>query len=103
MHREIMLSATYQLGSDPRRTECGGRSGNRLLGGWIAAAGRGVVARRPAGGVGQSRPHARRADARPDNDAIAGARLRQVSRHNLDGLLRLFDFPDANMTSESGR
>ena len=65
------------------------------------AAGGRAVARRDARRRRQPRPHARRAVGRPvapDNRrrTLYGA----VSRHNLDPLLRLFDFPDPNLTSD---
>ena len=34
----------------------------------------------------------------PDN--VAGHFMRSISRHDLDSLLRLFDFPDPNVTSD---
>jgi mono/diheme cytochrome c family protein len=102
LHREILLSATYQLSSrhDERNVTVDGD--NRLL--W--------------------RMNRRRLEVEPWRDAMlavagnldlkAGGppadlsspdnRRRtlygSVSRHNLDPLLRLFDFPDPNLTSD---
>jgi hypothetical protein len=102
MHREIMLSATYQLGTQGDGASSARDADNRLL--WrrsrqrldveawrdamLAAAGK--LDRTPGG---------------PTFDLNStGARRRtvyaKVSRHDLAGLLRLFDFPDANITSE---
>jgi hypothetical protein len=106
MHREILLSATYQqaasqphtTGRDPQLVD----PDNRLL--W--------------------RMNRRRLDVEPWRDALLSVsgqldratggptldlnaesnRRRtvyaKISRHELNGLLRLFDFPDANITSE---
>ncbi len=101
MHREIMLSATYQLStaSDDKNAEVD--ADNRLL--W--------------------RMNRRRLDIESWRDSllavsgkldrtIGGATFdlnggnarrtvyAKVSRHELNGLLRLFDFPDANISSE---
>jgi mono/diheme cytochrome c family protein len=101
MHREIMLSATYQLScaSDERNIQVD--PANELL--WRMNRRRlDVEAWRDAlltvsgeldGQVGG-----------PPQDLGAGNNRRRtlyasVSRHNLDGLLRLFDFPDPNITS----
>ena len=102
LHREILLSATYRQASaaDPRSSEID--PDNKLL----------------------SRMNRRRLDVEawrdallavagnldstvggpPGNLAAPDFRMRTlygaVSRHNLDGFLRLFDFPDPNITSE---
>lgn len=103
MHREIMLSSTYQLGSDWDERNATLDGNNDYL--W--------------------RAHRRRLDVEawrdtllavtgsldltvggPSLDLGAGGNRRRtlyakVSRHDLNGLLRLFDFPDPNITSES--
>ncbi len=102
IHREILLSATYRqsTAADPQNLESD--PDNKLL----------------------SRMNRRRLDVEawrdalltvagnldntvggpPGNLATADFRRRTlygaVSRHNLDGFLRLFDFPDPNITSE---
>ena len=102
LHREILLSATYRQASavDPQKLEAD--PDNRLL----------------------SRMNRRRLDVEAWRDALlavagnlessvggppgnlASGDFRRrtlygsVSRHNLDGFLRLFDFPDPNITSE---
>jgi mono/diheme cytochrome c family protein len=102
LHRDIMLSATYQLGSRFDAHNAGADPDNRLL--W--------------------RMNRRRLEVEPWRDALLavagnldgkvggpatslaapGNRRRTlygaVSRHNLDPLLRLFDFPDPNLTSD---
>jgi hypothetical protein len=102
LHREILLSATYQLACEDdaqgRRKDPDNRllrRGNRRrldVESWrdalLAAAGQ---LDRSFGG--------------PTIDLGAGNNRRRtiygkVSRHELNGLLRLFDFPDANITSE---
>jgi hypothetical protein len=102
LHREIVLSATYRLASVNDAEGLKKDPDNRLLGhgnrrrldveSWrdalLAAAGR---LDRSFGGK--------------TIDLNAGDNRRRtvyckVSRHELNGLLRLFDFPDANITSE---
>ncbi len=102
LHREIMLSAAYQQASDFDADACAVDPDNRLL--W--------------------RMNRRRLDVEAWRDAIlavagtlddslggpsldladADNRRRtlyaRVSRHDLDPLLRLFDFPDPNITSD---
>jgi hypothetical protein len=102
LHREIVLSATYRQSSVDSPTAAQVDPDNRLL--W--------------------RMSRRRLDVESWRDALlavagnldrtiggpsgnlAGAEFNRrtlyakVSRHNLDGLLRLFDFPDPNITSE---
>ena len=103
LHRAIMLSATYQLDSaaddrcaavDPENT--------LALAGQPAAAGGRSLARRDARRLGRARS-ARSAAPRPISRLPENRRRTlygTVSRHNLDGLLRLFDFPDPNITSD---
>jgi hypothetical protein len=102
LHRAIMLSATYQLGAAADRANEAADPENTLL--WRANRRRlEVEAWRDAmlavsgeldltvGG-----PSAELASAENRRRTLYGA----VSRHNLDGLLRLFDFPDPNITSD---
>ena len=102
LHREIMLSSTYQLSArnDPRNQEADpdnvllGRANRRRLE---------VEAWRDAmlavtGGLDP-------ALGGPSIDLASASNRRRtvyaaVSRHDLDGLLRLFDFPDPNLTSD---
>ncbi len=101
IHREIMLSATYQLSTDRDEENYTVDPDNRTL--W--------------------RMNRRRLDVEAWRDAllaVSGRLERQfggpstnladpgnarrtvyakISRHELDGMLRLFDFPDANITS----
>ncbi len=106
LHREIMLSATYRLGSDPRRgdaaRELAADPDNRLL--WRQNRRRlEIEAWRDA-----MLQASDRLDDRLGGAAIslgdAGNRRRTlyaaISRHDLNGTLRLFDFPDPNLTSE---
>jgi mono/diheme cytochrome c family protein len=103
LHREILLSATYRLSSDTAGPGAKTDPSNQWL--W--------------------RFNRQRLDAEAFRDALlaaagtldlttggpsqelndAGNRRRtlyaKVSRHNLNGLLRLFDFPDPNLTSEA--
>jgi hypothetical protein len=101
LQREILLSATYQLSCDRDARNAEADPANRLL--W--------------------RMNRRRLDVEAWRDALlaasgtldlnfggpsqnlaGGSRRRTVygavSRHNLDQFLRLFDFPDPNLTSE---
>ncbi|MBY0524091.1 MAG: PSD1 and planctomycete cytochrome C domain-containing protein [Gemmataceae bacterium] len=102
LHREIMLSATYQLGSGNHAANAQTDAANKFL--W--------------------RMDRRRLEVEPWRDAmlavsgnldraVGGASLdlaspdnrrrtfyAAISRHNLDGLLRLFDFPDPNIHSD---
>ncbi|MCP3692013.1 MAG: DUF1553 domain-containing protein, partial [Planctomycetaceae bacterium] len=101
LHREIMLSATYQLGTDNHAANSEIDADNRYL--W--------------------RMNRRRLDVEAWRDALLHVSGRldpklkgpstmlsdaknvrrtvyaKISRHELDSLLRLFDFPDANITS----
>jgi hypothetical protein len=102
LHREIMLSATYQLGTefDSRNHEVD--PDNTLL--WRANRRRlEVEAWRDA--MLAVSGQLDRAKGGPSL-SLASIRNRRrtlyasVSRHDLDGLLRLFDFPDPNITSD---
>src|SRR5262249_15208047 len=102
LHREIMLSATYQSSSADNEANRNSDGDNRFL--WrmnrhhidieswrdalLAVSGK---LDRTFGG--------------PTTDLGSAANARRtvygkISRHDLNGLLRLFDFPDANITSE---
>jgi hypothetical protein len=102
LHRAIMLSATYQLDSasdgraaavDPENTLLWRANRRRLeVEAWRDAmlAVSGELDATVGGPSSElSKPENRRR-------TLYGA----VSRHNLDGLLRLFDFPDPNITSD---
>jgi hypothetical protein len=101
LHREIMLSATYQLGSDHSERNFAEDADNRLL--W--------------------RANRRRLDAEALRDSLLfvsgsldtttggpsaelndGNRRRtvysKISRFKIDAVLRLFDFPDPSITNE---
>ena len=102
LHREIVLSATYQLASTANAEDEARDVGNVYL--WRASRRRlDVEAWRDSllAVAGTLDP----AVGGPTfNLSDANARRRtvyaKVSRHDLDGLLRLFDFPDANVTSD---
>jgi hypothetical protein len=102
LHREIVLSATYRLGSDANPVNDEVDADNVYL--W--------------------RANRRRLEVEPWRDALLAVSGRldpalggqttdlkdpanvrrtvyaKISRHELDGLLRLFDFPDANVTAD---
>jgi hypothetical protein len=103
LHREIMLSAVYQLGTEREAGNLQKDPDNRLH--WRMAPRRlDVEAYRDAllavsGKLDQS-------TGGPTVDLNAAQNQRRtvyakISRHELNGLLRLFDFPDANITSEA--
>jgi cytochrome c553 len=102
VHREILLSAAYRQSSAIREREAEIDPDNRLL--WRMNRRRlDVEAWRDAllATAGNLDP----AIGGPSGKLAAADFLRRtlygtVSRHNLDGLLRLFDFPDPNITSE---
>jgi cytochrome c553 len=101
LQREILLSATYQLSCDRDARNAEADPANRLL--WRMNRRRlDVEAWRDAllaasGSLDLS-------FGGPSQNLAGGSRRRTVygavSRHNLDQLLRLFDFPDPNLTSE---
>ena len=102
IHREIMLSSTYQLSTEENAGNFQIDADNRYL--WrmnrrrldieawrdalLDVAGR---LDRSIGG-----PSTNLADANNVRRTVYA----KISRHELDSLLRLFDFPDANITSE---
>lgn len=102
LHREIMLSATYQLSSAADAKNLGVDADNRLL--WHMSRQRlDVESWRDSllfvsGKLDQSMGGPTTELAAPNNKrrTVYG----KVSRHELNGLLRLFDFPDANITAE---
>jgi cytochrome c553 len=102
VHREILLSSTYQLGCIHDPSNAAVDAGNRWYwrmdrqrldveswrDGLLAATG---ALDRTLGG-----PPSDLNNSNNRRRTLYGA----VSRHHLSGLLRLFDFPDANLTSE---
>jgi len=102
LHREIMLSATYRLGSDDEAQNIEVDPDNRLL--WRMNRRRlDVEAWRDA--LLAVSEKLDRSIGGPSIDLDSSGNHRRtiyakISRHNLNGLLRLFDFPDANITSE---
>jgi mono/diheme cytochrome c family protein/cytochrome c553 len=102
LHREIMLSSTYQLSSTFSESNANIDGDNRFL--WKMSRRRlDVEAWRDAlldvsGKLDRTLggPSTNLAEANNVRRTIYA----KVSRHELDSLLRLFDFPDANITSE---
>ncbi|MFO0909495.1 MAG: PSD1 and planctomycete cytochrome C domain-containing protein [Isosphaeraceae bacterium] len=102
LHRTILLSSTYQLSSriEPRNAEIDGD--NTLL--WrmnrrrleVEAWRDGMLAVSGELDPRLGGPSRNLADGDHRRRTLYGA----VSRHNLDGLLRLFDFPDPNLTCD---
>ena len=102
IHRELMLSATYQLGSAKDAQNEQSDADNR----WLWRMGRkrlDVESWRDAllSASGLLDPQL----GGPSTDLAQASNRRRtvygkVSRHELDGLLRLFDFPDANITND---
>ncbi len=103
LHREIMLSATYQLSTESDEANLQRDADNRFL--WrmnrrrldveawrdalLATSGR--LDRKLEG------PSTNLADERNNRRTVYGF----ISRHELDNMLRLFDFPDANITAST--
>src|SRR5262249_54979582 len=102
LHRDIMLSATYQLGSAASAHNLGVDGDNRLC--WRMSRRRlDVESWRDA--LLSVSGSLDRGTGGPTLDLAATSTRRRtaygkVSRHELNALLRLFDFPDANITSE---
>jgi cytochrome c553 len=102
LHRDIMLSATYQLSSADHETNRNIDGDNRFL--WRMNRHRlDIEAWRDALLAVSGKLD--RTFGGPTNDLGSAANARRtvygkISRHDLNGLLRLFDFPDANITSE---
>ncbi|NBX29005.1 DUF1553 domain-containing protein [bacterium] len=101
LHREIMLSATYRLGGQPHPANEASDPDNRFL--WRMPRRRlDVEAWRDAvlavSGRLDRRLHGPSVDlAHPANNRRTI--YARISRHELDAVLRLFDFPDANISS----
>ena len=101
LHREIMLSAVYQLSSDHQAEAAQKDPENRMR--WRMTRRRlEVESWRDAllavsGNLDKTKggPTVKLDDGNNNRRTVYGA----VSRHDLNGLLRLFDFPDANVTS----
>jgi cytochrome c553 len=102
LHREILLSATYQLSCADETNDRQVDPANRLL--WRMNRQRlDVEAWRDALLAASGRLDTRLGG--PPSDLAASANNRRtlygsISRHNLNSLLRLFDFPDPNLSSE---
>ena len=103
MHRELMLSATYQLSTDRDESNRQIDADNRYL--WRMNRRRlDVEAWRDALLAVSGRldpqlggPSTNLADAQNVRRTVYA----KISRHELDNMLRLFDFPDANITSST--
>jgi len=101
LHREIMLSATYQLSSDRNESNQQIDADNRYL--WRMTRRRlDVEAWRDALLATSGRldgklqgPSTNLADSSNNRRTVYAF----ISRHELDNMLRLFDFPDANITA----
>jgi len=102
LHREIMLSAVYHLSSEPAEQNFARDGDNRWL--WHMNRRRlDIEAWRDAMLTVSGKLD--RALGGPTLDLSASSNVRRtvyakISRHDLNYLLRLFDFPDANITSE---
>ncbi|MEQ1826775.1 MAG: DUF1553 domain-containing protein [Pirellula sp.] len=102
VHREIMLSSTYQLSTSFSEANANIDGDNRFL--WKMSRRRlDVEAWRDA--LLDVSGKLDRTVGGPSTDLADANNVRRtiyarVSRHELDSLLRLFDFPDANITSE---
>jgi len=102
LHRDIMLSATYRLSSDHDEAAAQVDGDNRLL--WRMNRRRLDVESWRDSLLAVSGKLDRSLTG-PSTELDAADNVRRtvygkVSRHELNGLLRLFDFPDANITSE---
>ena len=124
LHRQIMLSSVYQLSSN---AECGMRNAElktMVFGFPIPHSAFQIPNSQDAANVYLWRGNRKRLDVEAWRDSLlfvsgnldatmggptydlkdANAKRRtvyaKVSRHELDGLLRLFDFPDANVTAD---
>ncbi|NQV24415.1 MAG: DUF1553 domain-containing protein [Rhodopirellula sp.] len=101
LHREIMLSSSYQLSTANNDSNSNIDADNRFL--WRMNRRRlDVEAWRDAllGVSGKlDRSFGGPSTNLPDASNVRRTVYAKVSRHELDNLLRLFDFPDANITS----
>ena len=101
LHREIMMSATYQLGATPNSHHAQIDADNRYL--WRANRRRlDVESWRDSlldisGELDRTMGGASTNLGDPGN--VRRTIYGKISRHELDSLLRIFDFPDANITS----
>ena len=101
LHRQIMLSATYQQSSTYDEQNFDSDPENRLL--WrmnrrrleVEAWRDALLAVSGNLDVTTGGPTENLSDMKNNRRTVYGA----ISRHDLNGLLRLFDFPDANVTS----
>jgi hypothetical protein len=102
LHREIMLSATYRLASSDRAQNFEHDPDNRLL--WrmnrrrldVEAMRDAVLAVSGNLDLTMGGPSLNLSDAKNYRRTLYAS----ISRHDLNGMLRLFDFPDPNLTSE---
>lgn len=103
LHREIMLSATYQLSTDADEANQQRDADNRYL--WRMNRRRLDVEAWRDALLAVSGRLDRKLEGPSTNLADAGNNRRTVygfiSRHELDNMLRLFDFPDANITAST--
>jgi mono/diheme cytochrome c family protein len=103
LHREIMLSATYRQASGFRESCYQRDPGNRLL--WRMNLRRLDVESWRDAVLAISGSLDRTVGGPPANLNSPDNRRRtlyaSISRHDLNGMLRLFDFPDPNLTSEN--
>jgi hypothetical protein len=102
LHREIMLSAVYQLSSENDNKNFASDSDNRWL--WRMNRRRLDVEAWRDAMLAVSGKLDRKLGGLTTNLAAADNNRRtvyaKISRHDLNYVLRLFDFPDANITSE---
>lgn len=103
LHREIMLSSTYQLSSQPNETNLSIDADNRYL--WRMNRRRlEVEAWRDAllsvSGKLDPQMEGPSTDLSDPNNARRTV-YAFISRHELNNMLRLFDFPDANITAST--
>jgi mono/diheme cytochrome c family protein/cytochrome c553 len=101
LHREILLSSTYQLSSRPDARNQEADPENRLLG---RASRRRLEVEAWRDAILAASGKLDRAVGGPSGDLASPDYRRRtlygsVSRHELNPLLRLFDFPDPNITS----
>lgn len=103
LHREIMLSATYQLSTESNEANLQRDADNRFL--WRMNRRRLDVEAWRDALLATSGRLDRKLEGPSTNLADAGNNRRTVygfiSRHELDNMLRLFDFPDANITAST--
>ena len=102
LHREIMLSAVYQLSSEPNEKNFSSDGDNRWL--WRMNRRRlDVESWRDSMLAVSGKLDAKLGGPTTNLSAVENTRrtvYAKISRHDLNAVLRLFDFPDANITSE---